>query len=406
MNAPFFIAQRLHYKREGGDNSTRPAIRIATAGIIIGVMIMILTLCIVIGFKQTVAQKTALFGGHIQITHFSDNSTFELHPITVSDSLLNILQALPHIVSAQPFLTKPGILKTDTDFQGIVLRAVEKDTTFAQNLIEGTMPRKNNEITLSSSLCQRLRLHCGEDVYCYFVGDELRVRKLTVSGVYATGFSEADNLFVWCLPPVIRQLNRWDTTQASGIELHIDRLQNLQPAAEEVWFATANRLDEDANALYTQTLEQLNPQIFSWLDLLDMNVVIIILLMLSVSVFNIISGLIILILDSVTLVGTLKALGANNRFIKRIFLYEAAMLIGKGMLWGNIVGIGLAAVQYMTHLIPLDPTSYYVNFVPIAFPWLWIIVLNIGVLAVSMLVLLAPATIATRISPARVIRYD
>jgi lipoprotein-releasing system permease protein len=186
----------------------------------------------------------------------------------------------------------------------------------------------------------------------------------------------------------------------------VDDLKNLQMVADDVYFATANRLDDAGNAFYTQTLEQLNPQIFAWLDLLDMNVVIIIILMLFVSGFSIITGLIILILESVSLIGTLKALGANNSYIRRIFIYEAILLVGKGVILGNIIGIGLIALQYFTHLIPLDASTYYVNYVPMAFPWGGIILLNVGVLLVSWLIMLAPSAIVSQISPARVMHFE
>ena len=406
MSTELFIAKRLYFDEEGRQRSSRPAVRIAVAGIAIGVMVMVLTLAVVVGFKRTVTEKVALFGAHIQVTHFEDNSTFERHPVTVTDSLLTRLRHLPYIVSADAFLTKPGILKTDNDFQGIVLRASASDTAFVANLLKGTMPVTANEVTVSQSVASRLRLQLGDEVYCYFVGEEIRARKWRIAGIYATGFLEADNLFVWCRPEVIRRLNGWTEQQASGIALRVDKPAHIDEATETVWYATANRLDEEGDALYTQSLKELNPQIFAWLDLLDMNVVVIILLMLAVSVFNIISGLIILILDSITLVGTLKALGAGNCFVQRIFLWEAAMLIGKGMLWGNIIGLALAAAQFFTHLLPLDATSYYVNYVPVAFPWLWLVVLNIGIILVALLSLLAPVTIAARISPARVIKYD
>ncbi|MBQ7698424.1 MAG: ABC transporter permease, partial [Paludibacteraceae bacterium] len=261
-------------------------------------------------------------------------------------------------------------------------------------------------VVLSQTLCRKLRLHTGDTVYCYFVGENVRVRRWTVAGVYSTGFEEADSRFILAQSSVVRHLNGWDETQASGIELFVDNLSRLEQAADDVWYATANHLDKDGNAYYSQTIEQLNPAVFAWLDLLDMNVVVIIVLMLLVSGFNIISGLIILILDNIYLIGVLKAMGANNRFVRRIFIIEAAMLVGKGMVYGNLLGLGLAALQYFTQWIPLDAATYYIGYVPIAFPWLMIIALNVGVALVSFLIILAPSSIATRISPAQVMRYD
>ena len=218
--------------------------------------------------------------------------------------------------------------------------------------------------------------------------------------------SEMDRLFVLVDIDLVRQLNHWRASQASGVAVLVDDLRHWQEAADGVYFATANRLDEAGNAFYTQTLEQLNPQIFGWLDLLDMNVVIIIVLMLCVSGFSIITGLIILILESITLIGTLKALGAHNRFVRRIFIYEAILLVGKGMLWGNVLGLGLVAVQYFTQVIPLDASIYYVSYVPMAFPWGWLVALNIGVLLVAWVIMLAPSAIVSQISPAKVMHFE
>ena len=406
MRAETFIARRLYYKQEEQNRSSRPAIRVAVAGIVIGMTVMILTLCVVIGFKRTVTDKVACFGAHIQVVNFDNNNTFEMQPVEVSDSLLSVLRGIPHITEARAFLTKPGIIKTNDQFQGIILKAADDWTRFEANIVEGHLPSSDKEVVLSLTLCRKLRLHTGDTVYCYFVGDNVRVRRWTVAGVYSTGFEEADSRFILAQSSVVRRLNGWDETQASGIELFVDNLSRLEQAADDVWYATANHLDKDGNAYYSQTIEQLNPAVFAWLDLLDMNVVVIIVLMLLVSGFNIISGLIILILDNIYLIGVLKALGANNRFVRRIFIIEAAMLVGKGMVYGNLLGLGLAALQYFTQWIPLDAATYYIGYVPIAFPWLMIIALNVGVALVSFLIILAPSSIATRISPAQVMRYD
>jgi len=406
MKHEWFIAQRLYFDESGRRRSSRPAVRTALAGIIIGVTVMLLTVCVVVGFKTTVTEKVACVGAHIQVTSFENNNTFEMTPIIVSDSLLQRLRHIPHVASVNTFLTKPGIIKTDDSFQGIVLKATDNPALFAGQVCVGRMPEKDNEVIMSAQQCRTLRLDTGGVVMCYFVGDDVRVRKMRICGMYSTGFSEADQLLVWCTPCVIRRLNGWTDSQVSGIEVRIDNMRRLEQVADCVWFATANRLDEDGNGLYSQTLEQLNPQIFAWLDLLDMNVIIIIILMLFVSGFNIISGLIILILDSIQLIGVLKALGADNSFVRRIFITESSMLVGKGMLWGNVIGLGIAALQYFTHLIPLDPVTYYVDFVPVAFPWGWLLLLNAGVAAVSVLVMIAPSVVAAHISPARVMRYD
>ena len=400
------IAKRLYFSEEGKARTSRPAVRVALGGILIGVMVMIVAICVVVGFKQEIQRKVAGFGSHIQVVNFDNNATYELQPVEVSDSLLQKLRGLPYVKHVSTFASKPGILKTDSAFQGIIFKGTDYWDYFAENLVSGSLPEEKNEVIISTVLANQLHLAVGDAILCYFVQEDLRVRKLYVSGLYNTCMSEMDRLFVLGDIDLVRQLNHWRASQASGIEVLVDYLRHLQEAADGVYFATANRLDEAGNAFYTQTLEQLNPQIFGWLDLLDMNVVIIIVLMLCVSGFSIITGLIILILESITLIGTLKALGAHNRFVRRIFIYEAILLVGKGMLWGNVLGLGLVALQYFTQVIPLDASIYYVSYVPMAFPWGWLVALNIGVLLVAWVIMLAPSAIVSQISPAKVMHFE
>lgn len=400
------IASRLYFSEEGKARTSRPAVRVALGGIIIGVVVMIVAICVVVGFKQEVQRKVAGFGSHIQVVNFDNNATYELQPVDISDSLINKLQGLHHVKKVSTFASKPGILKTDSAFQGIIFKGTDYWEYFADNLVVGSLPASANEVIISTVLASQLHLTIGDQILCYFVQESLRVRKLYISGLYNTCMSEMDRMFVLGDIALVRQLNHWTETQASGIEVLVDDLKYLHEVADRVYFATANRLDEAGNAFYTQTLEQLNPQIFGWLDLLDMNVIIIILLMLCVSGFSIITGLIILILESVNLIGTLKALGANNQFVRRIFIYEAILLVGKGMVFGNIIGLGLVALQHFTRIIPLDAATYYVSYVPMAFPWGWLIILNLGVLAISWLVLLAPSAIVSQISPAKVMHFE
>ena len=400
------IASRLYFSEEGKARTSRPAVRVALGGIIIGVVVMIVAICVVVGFKQEVQRKVAGFGSHIQVVNFDNNATYELQPVDISDSLIHKLQGLHHVKKVSTFASKPGILKTDSAFQGIIFKGTDYWDYFADNLVVGSLPTAANEVIISTVLASQLHLTVGDQILCYFVQESLRVRKLYISGLYNTCMSEMDRMFVLGDIALVRQLNHWTETQASGIEVLVDDLKYLHEVADRVYFATANRLDEAGNAFYTQTLEQLNPQIFGWLDLLDMNVIIIILLMLCVSGFSIITGLIILILESVNLIGTLKALGANNQFVRRIFIYEAILLVGKGMVFGNIIGLGLVALQHFTRIIPLDAATYYVSYVPMAFPWGWLMILNLGVLAISWLVLLAPSAIVSQISPAKVMHFE
>lgn len=411
LKPEIWIARRLYFSQNSSRGaearSSRPAVRVALAGIIIGMMVMIITVCVVVGFKQTITDKVAGFGSHIQIVNFDNNNTYEMQPVSVSDSMLTALRAFPHVASVHTFATKPGIVKTDDAFAGIVFKGTDYWDYFAANLIEGVLPEQPNDVIVSGLQARQLSLHVGDALLSYFVDESVRVRKLHISGIYETGFGDFDQLFVLGNLDVVRRLNGWTADQVSGVEILVDNIRHLDETADLVYFATVNHVDADGyNLYYVQTLRQLNPQVFSWLDLLDMNVVVIIVLMLCVSGFSIISGLIILILDSIQLIGVLKALGADNRFVRSIFISEAAMLIGKGVFWGNVLGLGLCAVQYFTRLLPLEAATYYVNYVPIAFPWGWWLLLNVGTIAVSLLIMLAPSAIVTRISPARVMHFE
>ena len=407
-NSELKIATRLYFSQKGQDRQSRPAVRVALAGIIVGVMVMILTICIVVGFKQTITQKVAGFGAHIQLVSFDNNSTYDLQPIEVSDSLLQRLEAYSHVQQAAPFITKPGMLKTDSAFHGIVLKGTDYWDFFARNIVEGALPGKPQEVLVSRLMARAMQLQVGQAVNAYFVDEtDIRARRFAISGIYDTGFGQYDDLFVLAPLETARRLQGWDEHIFSGVEILVDDLRYLDETADDIYFATVNHLDENGyNVYYVQTLHEQNPAIFAWLDLLDLNVIVIIILMLLVAGFNIVSGLIILILDGVQLIGTLKALGADNRFVQRVFLGQAAMLIGKGVLWGNVLGLGLAALQYWTHLMPLDASTYYVDSVPVMFAWGWIIALNVLTIALSMLILLLPSMIVTKISPAQVMHFE
>ncbi len=407
-NNAFKIASRLYFSQQGKERTSRPAVRVALAGMIVGVVVMILTICIVVGFKQTITQKVAGFGAHIQVVSFDNNNTYDLQPIEVSDSMLTQLMSYEHVVAAAPFITKPGMLKTDSAFKGIVLKGTDYWDFFARNIVEGALPAKPQEVLISRVAANRLQLHVGEAITGYFVDEsDVRARRFSISGIYDTGFLQFDDLFVLTPLETARRLQSWDLNTYSGVEILIDDIKNLDETADEIYFAVVNKLDENGyKAYFVETLQDQNPAIFSWLDLLDMNVVVIIVLMLLVAGFNIVSGLIILILDGIQLIGTLKALGADNRFVRRIFLIQAALLIGKGVLWGNIIGLALAALQYFGHIVPLEAATYYVDAVPIAFAWTWIIVLNVLTIGLSLLILLLPSMIITKINPARVMHFE
>jgi len=249
-------------------------------------------------------------------------------------------------------------------------------------------------------------LKLGDSFFTYFIQDQVRARKFKIVGIYSTNFIEYDKLFLIADMRQVQSLNDWDKDSFSGLEVLISDFDRIDEVGDAVYDATANKFNKEGAAYSTQTIKQINPQIFSWLDLLDMNVWVILFLMLAVSGFNMISGLLILILERTNMIGILKSIGATNWSVRKIFLYHSFFLIGKGMLWGNFIGLSLCAIQYFTGIVPLDPEAYYVATVPIYFNWLYIVLLNVGTLIASLLMMIGPSYLITKINPAKIIRYE
>lgn len=413
MNFEYFIAKRIHFRNQGKKTVARPAVRIATIGIAVGLVVMIVAIAIVIGFKNEIRSKAIGFGGHIQITNFDNNNTYEMHPIKMDEDLIARIESIDGVKHVQHFATKPGIIKTDNEFQGIVLKGVGEDFDwdfFNQNLVEGellnTVDSLTNNVIVSQTLCNLLGLKLGDSFFTYFIQDDMRVRRFTISGIYSTNFADYDKLFVLTDMRHVQLLNNWDTNSFGGLEVLINSFDNIDKLGDEVYSITANRFNEDGETYFTRTIKQMNPQIFNWLSLFDMNVWVILLLVLAVAGFTMISGLLILILERTNMIGVLKALGCSNWSIRKIFLYHSSFLVLKGMFWGNVIGLGLCAVQYFTGIIPLSPEDYYVSTVPVSFSWAYFILLNTGVLIASFLMMLGPSYLITKISPAKTIRYE
>ena len=413
MSLEYFIAKRIHFQ-QGKKNVSRPAVRIATIGIALGLAVMLISVAVVIGFKNEIRNKTIGFGGHIQISNFDNNNTYETNPIKVDKALIKRITAIDGVTHVQRFATKPGIIKTDTEFQGIVIKGIDAGFNwnfFKSNLVEGKILDvsgniPSNQVVISKYLANLLGLKLGDSFYTYFIQEQIRARKFKIVGIYSTNFIEYDKLFILADMRQVQTLNDWSPESFSGLEVQINDFNRIDEVGDMVYDATANKFNKDGNSYTTQTIKQLNPQIFSWLSLLDMNVWVILILMLAVAGFNMISGLLILILERTNMIGILKSMGATNWSVRKIFLYHSAFLIGKGMLWGNVIGLSLCAIQYFTGVIPLDPQAYYVATVPICFNWLYILLLNVGTLIASLLMMIGPSYLITKISPAKIIRYE
>lgn len=393
---------------------SRPAVLIAMAGIAIGLAVMLIAVAVVIGFKSEVRNKVIGFGSHIQISNFDAVRSYETHPVVVNDSMMAALSADPGVKHVQRYSTKPGIIKTGDAFQGMVLKGVgpEFDADFFRShLVEGEIPVfsdsvSTNQVVVSKAIADKLKLKLGDKIYTYYIQGDVRARRLTVKGIYRTNFSEYDNLFLLTDLYTVNRLNNWKEGQVSGAELQVHDYDRLEETTYRIAVDTDNQKDALGGTYYVQNIVQMNPQIFAWLDLLDLNVWVILILMIGVAGFTMISGLLIIIIERTQMIGILKALGANNLTIRKVFLWFSVFLIGKGMLWGNAIGIAFCLLQSRFNIFKLNPETYYVDTVPVSVNiWIFLLI-NIGTLLASVLMLLGPSYLITKINPASSMRYE
>ena len=410
----FFIARRLYYNKGDGKNVSPPAITIATVSIAIGLVVMILAVAIVIGFKKEVRNKMIGFGSHIQISNFDTNYSYESQPIAASDSLLQFLSEKPEITHVQKFATKPGMIKTDKDFLGIILKGVDTEydwTFFKENLIEGEILRISSDSTttnviISKNISDKLGLKLNDSFLTYFIQENVRARKFTITGIYQTNFSDYDKLFVLADIKQVRRLNQWDNDLVSGLEILVTDYDKLDDFAFNLYFEMQEKQDRLGNSFYVRSIKQLNPMAFAWLDVLDTNVIVILALMILVAGFSMISGLLIIILERANMIGILKALGENNTSIRKIFLHISLFLIIKGLFWGNVVGLSICFIQNKWGIIKLNPEIYYLSEVPIDLHFSSVLWINLGTLIAVISMLIGPSYLIARISPAKTIRFE
>ena len=415
MNLPFFLAKRIYTNNTDKTRVDRPAIRIAIAGVAVGLAVMLVSVSVVFGFKHTIRNKVVGFGSHIQVANFMTLQASEQYPIQMGDSMLRVLRAIPGVRNVQRFAMKQGILKTNNDFLGVAFKgiAADYDTTFIhQNLVAGAIPHFSDsagkqQVVISQAIADQLNLKLGDKVFAYFIDNTgVKARRFTVAAIYQTNLSQYDKVTCFIDFYTAVKLNAWETDQASGAELTVKDFDRLSETAARVVNKVNRTIDRYGETYSSQTIQEMNPQIFSWLDLLDLNVWIILGLMLSVAGVTMISGLLIIILERTAMIGILKAVGARNVTIRRTFLWFAVFTIGKGMLIGNLIGIGLIALQHYTGLVKLNPATYYVSTVPVEFNLpIWLL-LNVATLLVSVFVLIAPSYLVSKINPAASMRYE
>lgn len=415
MNLPLFIAKHLYSATDSRQKVSRPAMRIATAGVAIGLAVMLISVSVVFGFKHTIRDKVIGFGSHITVANFMSLHGRELAPICMDDSMMWVIRSLDGVKHVQRYAIKQGILKTDSDFLGVAFKGIanDYDTTFIHdNMVEGVIPAfsdtvSTNKILVSKIMADRLRLNAGDKVFAYFIDNgNVRVRRFTVSGIYRTDLTQFDDILCFTDLYTAVRLNGWEPDQAGGAELTVKDFNAIDVVEDEVVKKVNRTVDKYGETYSSETIQDANPQIFTWLGLLDLNVWIILVLMLCVAGFTMISGLLIIILERTSMIGVLKALGARNGVVRKTFLWFAVFIIGRGMLIGNVVGLGLMALQRFTGFIKLDAATYYVDTVPVEFSILAIILLNVVTLLVSVLVLIGPSYLASMIHPAKSMRYE
>lgn len=415
MHFPLFIAKRLYSEQGDKRKVSRPAIHIATAGVAIGLAVMIISVCVALGFKHTIRDKVIGFGSHIQVADFLTLQQMEQYPIVIDDSMIDVLKHIPDVAHVQRFAMKEGILKTDSDFLGVAFKGVgpEFDSTFIHNnMVEGSIPPfsdnvSHNKILVSQLMADKLHLKSGQRIFAYFFDNNgVRTRRFTIAGIYQTNLKKYDETIVFTDLYTAVKLNGWESDQASGAELSVNNFDNLDMVESRVISKVKGTVDHYGETYSSATIKELNPQIFQWLDLMDLNVWIILALMLIVAGVTMISGLLIIILERTSMIGILKALGARNKTIRHTFMWFAVFIIGKGMLIGNVLSLGLLALQQAFGIIKLDAQTYYVSTVPVEINALYIVALNVATLLISVFMLVAPSYLISHIHPAKSMRYE
>ncbi len=415
MSFAYYLAKRIYSDKGDKRNVSRPAIKIATAGVAIGLTVMIVSVCVVLGFKNTIRDKVIGFGSHIQVTNFLTVQSRDQYPIAVTDSFIKALKDIPGVTHTQRFALKQGILKTDSDFLGVAFKGVgpDFDSTFIhQNMVEGSIPKfddkaNHNHLLISKLIADKLHLRTGDKVYAYFINEEgVRTRRFTIDGIYETNLKRYDEVMCFVDLYTAVKLNGWNEDQVGGVELTVKDFDRLNETEDYIINKVNRTQDKYGNTYSSATIQELTPNIFSWLGLLDLNVWIILGLMLAVAGVTMISGLLIIILERTNMIGVLKALGARNATIRSTFLWFAVFIIGKGMVIGNIVGIGLLMLQRYLGVVKLDAQTYYVSTVPIDFNWMLIVALNVLTLVVCTLMLIGPSYLVSFIHPAKSMRYE
>jgi len=411
LNYELFIAKRIIASKGHKNSVSSPIIKIAIVAIAIGIIVMILSIATGIGLQKKIKEKISGFNGDVQITFYdANNSNITVNPIQINQDFYPDFNQVPNVKKVQPFATSAGIIRTEENFEGVILKGVDQNhdwTFFEEYLIEGKLPvisdKLSNEVLVSSTTANRLKLNVGDNFYMFFVKDDPNkapnTRKFIVSGIFNSGFQEIDEGFIVGDIKHIQRINKWEDDQVGGFEVLLYDFDDLDQSGNAIY----QNIDPNLNAT---TVEEKFPAIFEWLDLFDTNIVVIIFIMILVAGINMITALLVLILERSPMIGVLKALGESNWSIRKIFLYNAAYLIGVGLFWGNLIGLSLIYAQKKLGLIKLNAENYYVTEAPVHIDLSQIMLLNLGTLLLCLAMLLIPSYIITKISPVKAIKFN
>lgn len=417
MNVNLYIARRIFSDKENRKSLSHRIVNIALLGIILGLVVLILSVTIVTGYKTEVGKKVIGFGSHLQIVNLDSNESYETSPVSQNQPFLPELKSIDGVRHVQVFATKPGIIKAGTEIQGVVLKGIGPDfdwSFFLENKISGEPftvqdTAKTNKVWISKQMADLLGAKIGDKLSMFFVNPSdvvPRQRKFELAGIYKTSLEEFDRLFVLADINHVRKLNNWSEDEVSGFEVLVNDFRNLDQTEKKVSNLILRHTRPDSPVLQVVSIKDKYRQIFDWLGLLDMNVWIILVLMVLVAGFNMVSSLLVIILERTQMIGILKAMGARNWSVRKVFLYFSGMLILKALIWGNVVGVGICLLQYYTHFFKLDAASYYLAYVPVNLSIVHLLLLNIGTVIVTIAMLVLPSYFITKISPEKIIRFE
>ncbi len=417
MNFEFLISQRIS-KSKQNKSLSHLFIRIAVIATSLSLIVMLLSISILDGFKSAIRNKLVGFGTHIVVTKHDSNNSFETNPIIKSQETINNLKSIEGIKHVQTFTLKAGLIKTETETQGVVLKGVDENfdwSFFEENLVRGNhfnvvkSQKTEKDVVISEQISKITDLDTGDYLHMYFIDDQARMRKYKIVGIYNTGMSEFDKMYVLADIHDVQKLNNWniyENEEVTGYEIIIENFKNIDKIYEKVVREIGFKFDISGEKLKVSSLKELYPQIFDWLSLLDMNAVVLLIIMVVIASINMITALLILILERTRTIGVLKAVGAENWSIRKIFIYNGLHILLKGLFWGNLIGIGTILIQYFTHIMPLNPELYYVDYVPLEINILKILAVNVGMIGLTFIVLLVPSYLITKIDPVKAIKFD